>query len=214
MENDVAIVVSSYDKNKKFWNVAKHSFAKYWLERPYHIYFITNFEKAPAWYTVNVGEEKGFSANTIEALKKIPCDIIVWTLDDYWFTKPVNNELLKKYIGYVKEGKADYIRLFPSENADREVEFDNSLHYFNDDCMYKTSMGMAIWRKSVLQRLLVPEENIWQFEQNSAKRTLPEEKYLTVINNDCIQISSLLSVLKGEITEEGYKYIKEEGITL
>lgn len=207
-----SVLINSWDNNKIVWKITKHSFDKYWPDCPYPINFITNHEIAPLGKTIKVGKELGFSRNLRNALKQIPDDILIWTLEDYWFDKRVNNVILKKYVSYVEQGKADYIRLSPSDNADKVCEFDNSLHHFNDDCIYKTSMGMSIWRRSLLERLCDSNENIWMFEQNSAKRTLPNEVFLTVINHDCLHIVSHQAMLKNQLAIEGYKYIRDEKI--
>lgn len=220
MPNTV-VLVSSWDRNKRLWPVVKHSFDKYWSDCPYPIYFITNFENAPIGKTITVGKECGWASNTLNALKTFECKNIIWMLDDYWFSGPINN-VIKKYVLYVDQGKTSYIRLMPSAIETRlPFQYDSSLHHYPMNSPHKTSLGPSIWNKDLLQRLILPEENIWNFEGEAVNRTTRQDVFLFAVDNRFFRIAgphypnspyTEQMMVRGQLTLSAYQYFQNEGI--
>jgi len=172
----VSIFISSFDGFSDCWKPYYHGLQKYWPDCPYEIFITTNFKESgdASIRTIKVGEDKGWSRNTLHALSKITSPYIIYTHEDFWINHRVQTHIIEEYVDMMDKGRADYIRLFPCPEPDYEHEYDKRLGVLADNAAYRTSLQVAIWRKSVFQELIVEEENPWQFETQG---TIRSKKY-------------------------------------
>lgn len=218
--NDIAVVISSWDKNSYMWDIVRYSYQKYWNNCPFPIYFITNNLDAPIGTTIKTGDNTDWVTMTKIALSKIPEKCIIWMLEDYWLWKHVNTPKIQEYCNFVVTGKADYIRLIPSEYAILNNEVSKDLGEYSLDATYKTSLGPSIWNKALMERLLKDGENIWQFELESAKRTKPTERFFAIKDWEDFVIVYLNGtypqqvMVKGKLTASAFEYLRREGLKI
>jgi len=113
----------------------------------------------------------GWSFNTLKALNEITSPYIIYTHEDFWIKNSVSTKTIEEYVTYMVEDRADYIRLYPCPGPDHECEFDDRLGVLDDNSDYRTSLQVALWRKSVFQDLIREDENPWQFERYGSLRS-------------------------------------------
>lgn len=215
--NSTSIVISSCDKYSHAWSIFKHSFEKYWPNCQYPVYFITNEKEAPLGTTIKTGEDKGWSNQMIKALGQIDSEIIIFLLEDYWFTEAVNKEGLDKLIQLICCNVGiEHIRLYVSEGS-KEIQRQPYLletDLLNEDEDYRSSLNAGIWRTQTMKALLEPNKNIWDSEHSMTEKsrdkmflTVRDMKYIIYnINNNMIE--------KGEFTDHAKKYMEQERINL
>lgn len=217
---NTCIVISTWDKGSKLWPIIQHCFDKYWKDCPYEVYFLTNTLDAPFGKTIKVGEDKGWYHMVTTALPQIPYSSFIFLIDDYWLYNKVDQETLSKLVATVETKEADYIRIVPSRGA---VQYYNeNLKYFNLDYQYRTSLGPSIWNKDFFLSLLREEENIWQFEMQSATRLNSTHKTLCVNRSGVFDVVCEFKgspwkeepVEKGKLTETAYEFLKLEGLEI
>lgn len=179
----LTILISSFDNFSDCWKPYLHGLKKYWPDCTYDIFIITNYKdvedgRAKA---IKVGDDKGWSRNMLEALKHIDTPYIFCTQEDFWIQKPVNTSVIEDYIAIMEQDKADYIRLFPAPPPNYDFPDDRRLGIIADDAPYRTSLQVALWRKTILQELIIPNENPWHFELRGTVRSRKySERFLCV----------------------------------
>lgn len=215
--NKISIVVSSCDKYSHVWPIFKYSFEKYWFNCKYPIYFITNEKDAPIGITIKTGKDKGWSNQMIKALGKIDSEIIIFLLEDYWFTEAVNNEGLEKLLQLIYYNiRIDHIRLYVSEGSKKIKRKTYLLEtdLLNEDEDYRSSLNAGIWRTQTMKTLLEPNKSIWESEHSMTEKsrgrlflTVRDMKYLKYnIDNNMVE--------KGKFTTHAEKYMEQESINL
>jgi len=172
----LAILISSCDDFSDCWDPYFHGFRKYWRDCPYDVFIVTNYKDLSdgSIRAIKVGKDRGWSQNTLEALRQIETPYVFYTHEDFWIKKPVETGVIEDYIALMERGKADYVRLFPAPPPDADFPDDWRLGILADEAPYRTSLQVALWRKTVFQELIVPGENPWQFE---LRGTIRSRKY-------------------------------------
>jgi len=178
-----SILISSCDTFSDCWDPYFHGLYKYWPDCPYNVFLVTNFKDSGdnRVQAIKVGEDKGWSHNTLQALKQIATPYVIYTHEDFWIERNVPGRTIAEYVALMDKGKADYIRLFPCPEPDYGCQWDERLGVLADDASYRTSLQVSLWRKSVFQELIVEGENPWQFEiQGSARSRKYGDRFLSV----------------------------------
>lgn len=169
----VSILISSCDNFSDCWEPYYHGLHKYWPNCPYDAFIVTNFKDSGDTLVkaIKVGKDNGWSHNTLQALDQIVTPYLIYTHEDFWIQQSVHTQSIAEYVALMDKGKADYIRLYPCPEPDSECEWDERLGVLSDQASYRTSLQVALWRKSVFQELIVKGENPWQFEVQGTIRS-------------------------------------------
>jgi hypothetical protein len=223
--NNVSILISSFDDFSDCWQPCYHGLLKYWPDCPYEVFIVTNFKDSgsPLVKAIKVGRDRGWSRNTLFALEQIPTPSLIYTHEDFWIKRSVSTEVIAEYAGLLDKNKAAYIRLYPCPCPDSECELDPRLGVCSTDATYRTSLQLALWKKSVFQDLIVENENPWQFELHGTVRsrkygagflsvklfTTPDgQTYHHGIDYVCTAIN------KGKWSNAAKVYARQEGICI
>ena len=220
---NVSILISSCDNFSDCWDTYFYSFKKYWPDCQYNAFIITNhldvhnnFVKA-----IKVGDDKGWSGNLLCALNQIKTQYIIYTHEDFWIKKPVDTKVITDYIKLMDLDQADYIGLYPGSEPFHSYPLDERLYILDKNTAYRTSLQVALWRKSIFEELIVEGENPWQFEiQGTIRSRLYDNRFLSVkrfydsrkqpyhygIDYVCTAIN------KGRWSRDAKKYVKSEGL--
>lgn len=211
----ITLLVSSFDSYSMCWEPFCHGLRKYWPEHPRKLFFITNFKEPDYGEAIKVGKDKGWSGNLLLALDKISTPFVLYAQEDYWINQPVDSKQIQDYIALLEEDKADYIRLCPVPGPDQEFSLDARLGIISPQAEYRTSLQMALWRKEILQELLLPHESAWQFEKNSGLRSKKYgERFLCVTKRKFGINYIFTAIVNGEWSPLAYEYSNQEGIQI
>lgn len=186
----LGILVLSCDKNKWLLKIFFEQFAKFWPGCPYNVYL--SMEHGQFQYQginiINISH-KGkmeWCARTKEALQKMKEDYVLILLDDFIIEEPVNEYLLNYFFSILKENELSNIILTPVPNEKNYMDcpYKQLLHR-NRFGRYKTSLQCGIWKKKVLQELLVNDENAWEFEIfGNIRSFLVDDNFYALKNRD------------------------------
>ncbi len=226
MKNKIAsVLISSCDNFSDCWDPYFHGLKKYWPDCPYDVYIITNYLdiKGDLVRAIKVGEDRGWANNMLLALKYVKAPYILYTHEDFWIKTRVDTNVIEDYIRLIEMDKADYVGLYPGSKPYIPFALDGRLNVISDSALYRTSLQVALWRKKVLEDLIVEGENPWQFEILGTERSKHFEiKFLSVkrfhdennapyhfgINYVCTAIN------KGRWSKEALQYAESEGLTI
>ncbi len=233
-QNKVTIVVGSVDKYSQAWPAFKHGFKKYWPDCPWEVVAITNFKDFPVGRTIKIGEDKSWADSVRKGMEQIDSDVILWMMEDYWLTGPVNTEYMLKYAKLLLEDKIDHIRLLPPApgldvgapiTPDLECKHPycagSDLWVFQDDAEYRASLACSLWRKDVFLKFLKEGTTPWEFEHNAGIMSRGNDRHLCCINPKVISWPWRTNpypngkespIRKGQWTGAAHQYNKYESV--
>jgi len=225
MNGTVTVLISSCDKREHLWKPLAHSFKKYWPDCPWPIQLATQHKTSEDIPTLNVGCDDGLWGMAMgSALSRIQTDVVLMTLDDYWLTAPVNTEALEQFALHIANGRLNFVRLIPSEDAQIASLIDSRLGHYTNDAQYRASMNIGLWNRRELLSLIKPLENIWEFETAGSKRSRGHNGYCAVTSWGYIPYihpddpnfdwQGSGAAERGEFTPAAYAWANKEGMTL
>tara|TARA_R110001599_G_scaffold9386_3_gene46398 strand:- start:11610 stop:12365 length:756 start_codon:yes stop_codon:yes gene_type:complete len=214
MKNKVAFLVVSCDHYSDLWHPFFKTFHKYWSDCPYQLYLASNFKQYEDTKVKNIpyGEDQPFSTNLINILKNIEEDNIILWFEDAFITKKVNNEFVSNLINKAISLNIDHLKL----TVDYPLYYGKETELFGSisrGVKYRSAIGMALYKKSTLDQILIPGESAWELDKSTRTDNLDLEFHslnsklrfnrpFTVIN----------SVVKGKWIFNGPKFLKREGL--
>ena len=170
-----SVFVSSSDSYIDIWPVFFDLFKKYWPEFSGTIYLNTE-EKTYRDNNLNIvctqiGKQKSFGSAFRKGLDCIPHEDVLLIMIDYIFMDNVNNSKLKEYYDFFKSENLDCFRLIsynfkniePTGNPEINIILPPAPAVF-------FSYQIAIWKKSMLKKMVLPFENPWSSEIFGSKR--------------------------------------------
>jgi len=232
--SNVSIVIGGFDRYAVLWGILKGSLDKYWPDRPWGIQFITNFLEAPkGCETIQVGHDQGWGSTVKRGLRKVSADIIVWMMEDFWITGPVQTKALLEFAEIMEKNNIDHIRLLPPAYPDRGVvpereckhpsSLDKRLWVFQDDAEFRASATIGLWKKDVFADYLREEMNPWKFEQEAGVRSRGNDRYLCCIDPYVYPMSWYCNpypkcrgaiMSRGHWDRSAYEYAEVEGLKI
>jgi hypothetical protein len=210
--SELVILVSSFDRYAVCWQPFWHGLEKYWPGHPKTL-FISNTLDAPSGFTLRVGPDRGWAGNLLYALDQIDAEFILYSQEDYWIQTPVDPQLITDYLGLLQAGRADYVRLYPAPPPDFAFPGDERLGIISPGSAYRTSLQMAMWRKSTLRKLLDLTDSPWQFEVKGSRRSENlGERFLCVTKRKYGIDYVFTAIVNGCWSKLAYEYAEKENI--
>lgn len=194
MNNDVTVIIGSVDKYSMAWPMFEHGFKKYWADCPWEVVAITNFKDFPIGRTVKVGEDHSWSESVRKGLEQVNTPYILWMMEDYWLTGPVDTQALVDFASYLQQDKIDHIRLLPpapgldlgapiTPNMECKHPFaeDDRLWVFQDDGEYRASLAASLWKKDKFLEFLEDGKTPWDFEHDAGIKSRGNDRHLCCV---------------------------------
>jgi hypothetical protein len=217
MRKDIAFVVVSCDRYKDLWPGFFKTFFKYWKECSLDIFLISNFEPYhdERVQSILIGEDRDYASNLVAAIQKIEHQWIFLWLEDCMFSNTINdekaNDILKSAIqtsnlGYLKLSN-DYPTAYacipglPFGVIPKRVK-------------YRSAIGMSLYRKDVLLKLLEPGKNAWEVDKSDISDNLSEDFYALshkLVNKPIFPYVN--TVIKGKWYLSAVSFLKKEGLS-
>jgi hypothetical protein len=206
--NDIAIIIPSCDKYSDVWGLLMQSIEKFMCGDIPKIYLITNSInfKHPLVCSITIGDDISWSDNLSKALDKVDEEYVLMWIDDLILLNDFNWNDIQRKIQWFFEQKSDYMRLNPTPiGVDKTKSF--SKIAVND--YYRSSTVFSIWRKEVLERILVSGESAWQFEIIGTDRT---NKYKKWYASSSYLINYTNLVIKGKVHPKSLSLVQKAGL--
>lgn len=184
--DNIGFVYCTCDKYDDVWNIFFKYLTRFWPEMNYPIYLCTE-QKEYSYGELDIrcplsSIHKDFSSwsyRLITLLEMMPYEYVIFMLDDFVLTQPVQHSVVKNVISYIKsDPMIGYIclhqELTTNSNDERKKNAERCdnphLHRCLKGMPYRITTQAGIWRKSYLLKLLKKHENAWQFEVRGNKR--------------------------------------------
>lgn len=187
MMKNISMLVSSCDSYDDAWKPFFVQLKKYWPQMDMPIYLGTEsktfeFEGLDIRCPLAGGPiYKQWSERLLRLLEHIDTEYILFSLDDFWLTAPVDDEKFRKIYSYIKQDKRmGFVCLKQElvEGKSSAKQFANAV-----DCQYpelwrclegysyRITTQIGIWRRSYLIKILRSHESAWYFETRATWRS-------------------------------------------
>lgn len=216
MKNDIAFVIVSCDRYSDLWKGFFNSFFKYWKNCPLDTYLISNFKSYndERINAILIGEDKDYATNLIQAIETIDNKWILLWLEDCMFSKPINdftvNDILLKAVNIANLGYLKLSNDYPvAYNCEQGLQFGK----IPKGVKYRSAIGMSLYRKNVLLKLLEQGKNAWEIDKSDISDQLSEDFYALsakLVNKPIFPYVN--TVIKGKWYLPAIKYFKNEGM--
>lgn len=172
MDNDVAILVTSFDGYSDLWNNFFKIFSIYWKDCNIKIYLSTNnLDYKNDMFDVDVlktGNETNWKERMLKILDNISERYIIIFLEDYFLGKKVNNFDIWEIIEFMKNNNILMYRLanYPKQNPKKGNVWNGKAAEIYKDKRYGVNFQCSIWNKKHLRKLirLMNGVTCWDFE--------------------------------------------------
>lgn len=208
MANDIAILVISCDKYSSLWSLFFSRLKKYWPDCNLPLYLLSNklnFHRANV-ETINTGPDIDWSSNLQIALKSVNAEYLLLMLDDAPLDANVDN---KKFLQIIEEMKSlDFNYLNLKASPQPPLKLDSTFGIYPPGLIYRTALVPCIWKKEVLQSLLISGESAWQFEIRGSSRSDQYDHFYS-LNSPFFRI--LHCIIGGKFDLRAYRDLKRSG---
>lgn len=184
MLDKTAFVILSCDAYSELWETHFRCLDKHWPDCPFPKYILANHKNSGRKdiTTIKVGDDRAWSGNLRKALQSLRLEYryVLLTFDDLFLVEPVHNNLLEPILDVFKESRGQFIQLIKWHNKPKKVNTFFGL--IEPGSLYRPNCVYALWDIAVLDSLLVPEENAWEFERKGAARSDRFHRFFAVQN--------------------------------
>lgn len=217
---DYEVIISTCGKFSDLWDAYTLLLGQNWAQRGSKTYLVTDDPTDRSFEGVTVvsaGEGTEITQRLAKALESVTAKYILFTLDDYFLTEPINNGKILDTLAFMEAESIDYVRLYPAKkkNLHREhaVPFaDHEGYYLRDlsEGTYKISLYPGLWRTDFMRKTLGEVMNAWQYEV-ALTPMARELGARCVISNHC-EFPFLDVIRKGKVLRKAHKYFQKNPI--
>ncbi len=169
--SNLAILVLSCDKYSGLWDLFFSRWHKFWPDCEHRVYLLSNQKlyQDQRITTICTGEDKDWSSNLQFALDIIDADNILLMIEDAPLDQKVENiKFVAIYERFCLDGM-NYLNL-KAEPLPRKGP-DPLIGVVPPGALYRAALVPSIWKKDVLNQLIVAGESAWQFEIRGSERS-------------------------------------------
>jgi hypothetical protein len=213
MNKSTALIVLTCDNYSDLWPMFISFSEKYWSDCPYDKYFITNNKSIPesSFNSIKIGKDKSWSDGLLKAIDELKpkYDYLLITLEDSPIIEYVNQNKLNLITNSFFAEKGNFLSLFTQADMGKPTrKYNDYFGVIDKGVLYRPTCVYSLWKISVLEDLLVREENAWEFERYGSVRSDKYDGFFMVYKN-FFKMSN--TVVKGKWRRSEYLKIKELG---
>lgn len=222
MENKIGfeIIISTCDKFSDLWDAHILLMNQNWKDRDAVAHLVTDKEtnrKLEGVHIVCAGEGTEITQRLARALQDVKEKYILFTLDDYFLTTPIDNEALQRSLQVMETENLDYMRLYSVSRRYLRVgsitEFPEHKNYFLRNLEtgnYKISLYPGLWRTDFMRQTLSETLNAWQYEVALTAMARKLDARCAISNNN--EYPFLDVIRKGKVLRKANRYFKKNPI--
>lgn len=166
------VIISSCDKYNDLWMPFFSLFEMYWADCPFPVKLITEeirFENSKV-ESLCLGNGLDWSSLLLLALKRCSASYVLLCLEDFFLRERVNTQRIITLLLVMESNHLNMLRLIPRPGPKAGTEGNAEYGILRPAERYRVSTQATLWRKDILQQLLIPGESAWEFEVNGSRR--------------------------------------------
>lgn len=209
-----SLIISSCKKYEDLWFPHIDLLRKNWSSCEFDVTIVTDFDTSSTFQGIRIfaAGDIGVPQRLLKYLDSSYSDYIFLTLDDYFLTKPINNDDIIKIIILMDSLNLDYLRLYkhPIEHKTMKECKDFKTIKYNDN--YKVNLYPGIWKRDFLLYTLKKNTDIWKYEAMLTKYAIEYNARSAVTKKN---VFPFLDVMRqGYVLHKAYKYCKKCGYVI
>ena len=184
---NISMLLSSCDKYDDSWAPFFIQLRKFWPEFNMPVYMgtesktfqIEGFDiRCPL---ANGPIYRQWSKRLMKLLEYIDTEYVLFTLDDFWLTAPVDNEKFEKIVSYMEQDKRmGFVclkqEIIPGKTSEKDMAAVAECQYPElGRCLkgksFRITTQFGIWKRSYLTKILRSHESAWYFETRATWRS-------------------------------------------
>lgn len=218
-EEDLSVIVLSFDGYRDVWPYFFQTFTKYWGDCKYDKYLINN--EAQIQYSdfkvINTGKEKNWCYRAKKGIEQINSKYVLLLLEDYFIGTKVNSLDIIDAMNFIKDNDVRYFRITNIPHTRRKKENNKTIYPIYENEEYGVNLQAAVWEKEYLIDILNQVEgSAWDFEMYFLKEAMngrnQPKNGCYVSTQNIIDIHN--GVLKGKWFPNTIKYFNKRGILI
>lgn len=219
-ENSFDIIISTCDKFSDLWDANILLLEKNWKCRNGQTFLVTDAPTEKSYENVQIiaaGEGTEITQRLAAAMEKVQTKYILFTLDDYFLTEPIDNLQLLNAVEFMEQEHVDYLRLYPASRhyLKREGAVISQRHpgFYHRDIKkgdYKVSLYPGLWRTDFMRSTLNAPMNVWQYEVELTNMARKYGARCAISNNR--EFPFLDVIRKGKVLRRAHRYFQENPI--
>ncbi|MDR1599314.1 MAG: hypothetical protein LBS11_05525 [Oscillospiraceae bacterium] len=221
MDERCVLYISSCDKYADLWEPFFILFKKYWPDCPYPI-VLASETKTFSFPGLNIqcprffkpGQRVPWGMLNIKTVQSTRSPFVFFMLEDFLLEAPVDQGEIGVTLDWIeKDPKVGRFGFFPLRG---KVEPSNKYPPYNlltKKTLYRVTAQPGLWRKSVLLKSMLPNENPWLWERNGSRRSLRWTNVQLYCHPEVfVKIPPGGSLIRGKWHKPGVKVLADNGI--
>lgn len=213
--NNLTILVVSYDGYKDLWPDFFKCKRENWPDCPYETVLSNNSE--PFSFenvrVINCGDDALWSQRTIKALENIKTKYVLFMLEDFYISRPVDTSLVEGIIGLMQREGIKYYKLLTilPFRTPKYKRFDH-LHVIPANYKYGISLMAAVWDTEFLkEKVGSGNYNPWKFESDRNCEALNADKRIVGVYDKRNVLNICHMVVQGKYLPEAVRRMRRLG---
>lgn len=220
LNNNLTILVVSYDGYRDMWRYFFDCKKKYWHDCPYETILANNTAdvKFDNVRVINCGKDAQWSDRTRIALENINTKYVCFLLEDLFFSKDIDTTKISEALDLMEEDDLKYYKLLsfsPIRTSNYKAE--SYLYCLPENLKYGISLQAAIWEKDFFLKKIGEESyNPWFFEaeRNREARECWDSTDLVGVYDDRNILNICHMVVQGKYLPKSIKRMQKIGIEI
>jgi hypothetical protein len=212
MNIKTAFVVLSCDNYSDLWPMYTFFFEKNWADCPFDKYFVSNHKSVTdsSFKSILIGNDDSWSDGLLKALLilKTNYEHIFITLEDWPIIAKVDQNKFEQMTKAFFALDGNYLTFRYQTKPTHK--FNNFFGIIDKGSLYRPTCVYALWKISVLEDLLVRDENAWEFERYGSIRSDKYDKFFIVYKSF---FTICNTVVKGKWVRSEYNKITNLGFS-
>lgn len=218
--NSFDILISTCDGYSDLWDANILLFNRNWADRRGQTFLVTDVPTEKEYENVRIiasGAGTEITERLAMAVENVRTKYILFTMDDYFLTKPIDSGKLCRAIDFMEKENIDYLRLYPAtkhylkrEGAVQSGEYPGFYHRNIDKGEYKVSLYPGLWKTDFMRMTLSKPMSAWNYEVELTDMARRVNARCAISNNG--EFPFLDVIRKGKILRKANRYFKKNPI--
>lgn len=218
MNEDLSVIISTCDKFSDLWDANIQLLNQNWADRNADTFLVTDKPTSRTFENVTVvaaGEGTEITERLKTVLPLIKTKYILFTLDDYFLTQPIDNKKIIDDLNVMQKHRLDFLRIFVMSKKHlrnrKAVEIEKDIYLLDNYAGdYIVTLYAGIWRKDFMEKTLTETLNAWQYEVSLTRKA--RELNARCADSRRGEFPILDVIRKGKVLTKARKYFNENPI--
>tara|TARA_B100001109_G_C18807153_1_gene447827 strand:- start:105 stop:923 length:819 start_codon:yes stop_codon:yes gene_type:complete len=209
---DLALCVCTSHAYKDIWDLFYFYWNKHFFSNEIPVYFLSsekykaNDKMYSVVYPFNSKSTDPWSNRISECLEQIKHKNIITTTEDAILNKNININKFYDALNFFNQNNLDFLKICPFyPNRSKEIQ-DNYVSHDSWE-LHRVNITNALWKKKSLEKLLIKNESINEFDMFASSRA-DNEKF-KVYHCDFKVLNYVEIIHGGKFNFQAKKYLKE-----